>query len=132
MFHVKYFTTFAAYKQKTNKCMKNLSLKTLALGILALFAVTTVSAQEEPAKKKNKFGLANRIGVGVGYGTEGLGFDVAIPLTQYVQVRATSSRTSSSTKILTWSTLARFRMLASRLLKTKYDLTLSSAEPMPT
>ena len=33
--------------------MKNLSLKTLALGILALFAVTTVSAQEEPAKKKN-------------------------------------------------------------------------------
>lgn len=68
--------------------MKNLSLKTLALGILALFAVTTISAQEEPAKKKNKFGLANRIGVGVGYGTEGLGFDVAIPLTQYVQVRA--------------------------------------------
>lgn len=68
--------------------MKNLSLKTLALGILALFAVTTVSAQEEPAKKNNKFGLANRIGVGVGYGTEGLGFDVAIPLTQYVQVRA--------------------------------------------
>ena len=68
--------------------MKNLSLKTLALGILALFAVTTVSAQEEPAKKKNKFGLANRVGVGVGYGTEGLGFDVAIPLTQYVQVRA--------------------------------------------
>lgn len=68
--------------------MKNLSLKTLALGILALFAVTTISAQEEPAKKKNKFGLANRVGVGVGYGTEGLGFDVAIPLTQYVQVRA--------------------------------------------
>ena len=88
MFHVKYFTTFATYKQKTNKCMKNLSLKTLALGILALFAVTTISAQEEPAKKKNKFGLANRVGVGVGYGTEGLGFDVAIPLTQYVQVRA--------------------------------------------
>ncbi len=24
---MKYFTTFAAYKQKTNKCMKNLSLK---------------------------------------------------------------------------------------------------------
>ena len=88
MFHVKYFTTFATYKQKTNKCMKNLSLKILALGILALFAVTTISAQEEPAKKKNKFGLANRVGVGVGYGTEGLGFDVAIPLTQYVQVRA--------------------------------------------
>lgn len=68
--------------------MKNLSLKTLALGILALFAVTTISAQEDATKKKNKFGLANRVGVGVGYGTEGLGFDVAIPLTQYVQVRA--------------------------------------------
>lgn len=39
---MKYFTTFATYKQKTNKCMKNLSLKTLALGILALFAVTTI------------------------------------------------------------------------------------------
>ena len=134
MYHVKYFTTFATYKQKTNKCMKNLSLKTLALGILALFAVTTVSAQEEPAKKKNKFGLANRIGVGVGYGTEGLGFDVAIPLTQYVQVRAGLNifPNIKSTKILTWSTLARFRMLASRLLKTKCALTLSSAEPMPT
>lgn len=42
---MKYFTTFVAYKQKTNKCMKNLSLKTLTLGILALFAVATVSAQ---------------------------------------------------------------------------------------
>jgi len=56
---VKYFTTFAAYKQKTNKCMKNLSLKTLALGILALFAVTTISAQEEPAKKKNLKSASN-------------------------------------------------------------------------
>lgn len=133
MFHVKYFTTFAAYKQKTNKCMKNLSLKTLALGILALFAVTTISAQEEPAKKKNKFGLANRVGVGVGYGTEGLGFDVAIPLTQYVQVRA-GLNIFPNIKFHEniWSTLARFRMLASRLLKTKCALTLSLAEPMPT
>ena len=134
MFHVKYFTTFATYKQKTNKCMKNLSLKTLALGILALFAVTTISAQEEPAKKKNKFGLANRIGVGVGYGTEGLGFDVAIPLTQYVQVRA-GLNIFPNIKFhenIDVEYVARFRMLASRLLKTKYALTLSSAEPMPT
>ena len=131
---MKYFTTFAAYKQKTNKCMKNLSLKTLALGILALFAVTTVSAQEEPAKKKNKFGLANRVGVGVGYGTEGLGFDVAIPLTQYVQVRA-GLNIFPNIKFhenIDVEYVARFRMLASRLLKTKYALTLSSAEPMPT
>lgn len=70
--------------------MKTLSLRTLALGVIALFAATTISAQETNTKQKkeNKFGLANRIGVGVGYGTEGLGFDVAIPLTQYVQVRA--------------------------------------------
>lgn len=134
MYHVKYFTTFATYKQKTNKCMKNLSLKTLALGILALFAVTTVSAQEEPAKKKNKFGLANRIGVGVGYGTEGLGFDVAIPLTQYVQVRA-GLNIFPNIKFhenIDVEYVARLRLLASRLLKIKCALTLSSAEPMPT
>lgn len=114
--------------------MKNLSLKTLALGILALFAVTTVSAQEEPAKKNNKFGLANRIGVGVGYGTEGLGFDVAIPLTQYVQVRA-GLNIFPNIKFhedIDVEYVGEFRMLASRLLKTKCALTLSSAEPMPT
>lgn len=67
--------------------MRNVFIKTLALGIAALCAVTTVSAQEK-SEKKNIFGLGNRIGIGVGYGTEGLGFDVAVPLTQYVQVRA--------------------------------------------
>lgn len=70
--------------------MTKLLLKTFALSVITLFAATTISAQETTTKQKkeNKFGLANRVGVGVGYGTEGLGFDVAIPLTQYVQVRA--------------------------------------------
>lgn len=33
--------------------------------------------------------MANRVGVGVGVGvgTEGIGFDVAVPLTKYVQAR---------------------------------------------
>ena len=35
----------------------------------------------------NIFGLANRVGIGVGVGTEGIGFDVAVPLTKYVQAR---------------------------------------------
>lgn len=35
----------------------------------------------------NIFGLGNRVGVGVGVGTEGIGFDVAVPLTKYVQAR---------------------------------------------
>lgn len=65
--------------------MKKNFLKAIFVGAFALLAVTNVSAQE---KKENIFGLGNRVGVGVGIGTEGIGIDVAVPLTKYVQVRA--------------------------------------------
>ena len=66
--------------------MKKSLIKAFVIAVLSVFTATAAMAQE--TKKENKFGLANRVGIGVGYGTEGLGFDVAIPLTQYVQVRA--------------------------------------------
>lgn len=65
--------------------MNSKFMKSMIVGVMALLSVTSVSAQE---KKANLFGLGNRVGIGVGVGTEGIGFDVAVPLTQYVQVRA--------------------------------------------
>ena len=59
--------------------------KTIIIGALALLTVTTASAQDQ---KENIYGLGNRVGLGVGVGTEGIGIDVAVPLTKYVQVRA--------------------------------------------
>ena len=35
----------------------------------------------------NIFGVGNRVGLGIGTGTEGIGIDVAVPLTKYVQAR---------------------------------------------
>lgn len=56
--------------------------KSMAIGLMLLAGTVSASAQ-----KKNIFGMANRVGVGVGVGTEGIGFDVAVPLTKYVQAR---------------------------------------------
>ena len=49
---------------------------------LALFTAISVSAQE------SKYGIANRVGVGVSAGTEGVGFDLSTCLTKYLSVRA--------------------------------------------
>ena len=49
---------------------------------LALFTSLSVSAQE------SKFGIANRLGVGVSAGTEGIGFDLSTCVTPYLSVRA--------------------------------------------
>lgn len=65
--------------------MKKSFIKAAFVSAMALLCATNVSAQE---KKENIFGLGNRVGVGIGVGTEGIGFDVAVPLTKYVQVRA--------------------------------------------
>ena len=56
--------------------------KSMAIGLMLLAGTVSASAQKE-----NIFGMANRVGVGVGVGTEGIGFDVAVPLTKYVQAR---------------------------------------------
>lgn len=64
--------------------MKKSFIKAALISTMAFLCVGNVSAQQ----KENIFGLGNRVGIGVGYGTEGLGFDVAVPLTKYVQVRA--------------------------------------------
>lgn len=53
-----------------------------AIAMLLLSGAATSQAQTE---KSNPFGIANRIGAGLNAGTEGIGFDVAIPLTKYVQ-----------------------------------------------
>ncbi len=70
-------------------------MKKLLLSIsLMLLAVTSASAQGE----KPFFGLGNRVGVGVGIGTEGIGFDAAVSLNKYFQARVgvKSSPTSAS------------------------------------
>lgn len=60
---------------------KNL-FKSMVIGLMLLTGTVSASAQDE-----NIYGMANRVGVGVGVGTEGIGFDVAVPLTKYVQAR---------------------------------------------
>ena len=66
------------------KNVKNLSFaKSLIVGLMLMAGVTTASAQENSAF----FGLANRVGAGVGVGTEGIGVDVAVPVTKYLQAR---------------------------------------------
>lgn len=57
-------------------------VKSMVIGLMLLTGATAVSAQDD-----NLYGIANRVGVGVGVGTEGIGFDVAVPLTKYVQAR---------------------------------------------
>lgn len=56
--------------------------KSAAIGLMLFVGTGSASAQKE-----NIFGMANRVGIGVGVGTEGVGFDVAVPLTKYVQAR---------------------------------------------
>ena len=64
--------------------MKNLNFaKSFVVGLMLLAGTSSVSAQE----KTNIFGLGNRVGIGVGLGTEGIGIDAAVPLTKYVQAR---------------------------------------------
>ena len=54
----------------------------LVIAVTLLTAIS-VSAQEEPSF----YGLANRVGIGVGVGTEGIGIDAATSLTKYFGVR---------------------------------------------
>jgi len=56
--------------------------KVITIVCIALMSAIGVSAQE------NFYGLGNRVGVGVGVGTEGIGIDAAVCLTKYVSVRA--------------------------------------------
>ena len=51
--------------------------------MIAVFAGGDVSAQ----KNESIYGLGNRLGIGVGVGTEGIGIDVATCLTKYVSAR---------------------------------------------
>lgn len=57
-------------------------LKSLIIAIIMLAGSLQADAQEN--QKKSIFGIANRVGLGVGVGTEGIGIDVATPLSRYV------------------------------------------------
>ena len=57
-------------------------LKSLIIAIIMLAGSLQADAQEN--QKKSIFGIANRVGLGVGAGTEGIGIDVATPLSRYV------------------------------------------------
>ena len=57
-------------------------LNSLIIAIIMLAGSLQADAQEN--QKKSIFGIANRVGLGVGAGTEGIGIDVATPLSRYV------------------------------------------------
>lgn len=57
----------------------------MAIALAMAMTATTASAQK--TERSSIFGVANRIGIGVGVGTEGIGVDVATPLSKYVQAR---------------------------------------------
>lgn len=51
--------------------------------LVVLMCVLGINAQE-----KSIYGLGNRVGIGVGVGTEGIGIDAAVCVTKYLSVRA--------------------------------------------
>lgn len=59
-------------------------MKSLAIAIALIAGTAQVNAQKNDS---SMFGVANRIGIGVGAGTEGIGIDLSTPLTKYVQAR---------------------------------------------
>lgn len=56
--------------------------KIVTIACFAFICALGAKAQE------NFYGLGNRVGIGVGVGTEGIGIDAAVSLTKYVAVRA--------------------------------------------
>lgn len=56
--------------------------KLLFISLLAAFGFSNASAQDM------KFGLFDHLGVGISLGTDGIGFDVAAPITDWAAVRA--------------------------------------------
>lgn len=61
-------------------------MKRILLLTLVAFCVSQgINAQ---SKKLEKFGIFDHVGVGLSVGTDGIGFDLAAPLTNYVAVRA--------------------------------------------
>lgn len=63
--------------------MKNFGFaKSLMIGFMLMVGASSVSAQNS-----DFFGVANHVGAGVGVGTEGIGVDVAVPVTKYLQAR---------------------------------------------
>ena len=60
--------------------MKHLFLLALA----TLFSIQTTQAQETDVE----YGLFNHVGAGVSFGLDGIGFDVAAPVTEWASVRA--------------------------------------------
>lgn len=54
-----------------------------------VFAAALLLGQSAEAQKNESFyGIGNRVGIGVGAGTEGIGFDAAVSLTKYLSLRA--------------------------------------------
>lgn len=63
--------------------IKSIFGKSLIIASAMAFCSSAASAQEN----SNIFGIGNRVAVGVGVGTEGIGFDAAVPITKYLQAR---------------------------------------------
>ena len=63
--------------------IKSIFGKSFIIASAMAFCSSAASAQEN----SNIFGIGNRVAVGVGVGTEGIGFDAAVPITKYLQAR---------------------------------------------
>lgn len=63
--------------------IKSISGKSLILATAMTLCSGVASAQENT----NIFGIGNRVALGVGVGTEGIGIDAAVPITKYLQAR---------------------------------------------
>lgn len=63
--------------------IKSIFGKSLIIASAMAFCSSAASALEN----SNIFGIGNRVAVGVGVGTEGFGFDAAVPITKYLQAR---------------------------------------------
>ena len=73
---------------KTYKPLKIMNKKTIMKSLAIAIALIAGTAQVNAQKNDSSmFGVANRIGIGVGAGTEGIGIDLSTPLTKYVQAR---------------------------------------------
>lgn len=62
--------------------------KRLIKAIIAAFAMTLFAQPVQAQSRVDEFGIFDHMSLGLTLGTTGIGFDLAAPVTDYLQVRA--------------------------------------------
>ena len=60
----------------------------LSMAIVAAFAMALFAQPVQAQDRVDEFGIFDHVSLGVNLGTNGLGLDLAAPVTDYLQVRA--------------------------------------------